>query len=65
MHPADIFVCVNISDIDMVLHSRNPGLRFVGGFRLGVSAVWHLFGLLSDLPVFPDTGDPTSLVRMP
>ena len=55
-HPTDIFVRVNVSDIDMELHSRSPGLCSVGVFHHEMSEMWHLFGFL---PEFPDTGDPT------
>ena len=64
-HPTDIFVRVNISDMDMKLHSGSPGLCSLGFFYHGMREMWHLFGFLSDLPDFPDTGDPDSSLRMP
>ena len=64
-HPTDIFVRVNVSDMDMVLHSGNPGLRSPSIFHHRMREMWHLFGLLSDVPEFLDTVDPVCCVMMP
>ena len=61
-HPTDILVRVNVSD--MVLRSGSPGLCSLSILHHGMSEMWHLFGLLSDLPEFPDTSDPDSCLRM-
>ena len=61
-HPADILIRMNISD--MVVTSGNPGLRSRSILHHRMSGMWSLFGLLSDSPEFPDTGDPNSSLRM-